>query len=461
LSRAVEGVGLGWRRELAADLLARRGVVDFVEIVAETCFVQTRMRREARAIAEIWPVVPHGVKLSLGSADGIDEAHARRLGALAAELRAPFVSEHVSFTRGGASEIGHLTALPRTFTAVRALARNVARARRLLPDVPLLLENVAATIDWPAPEMSEGRFHGEVVRATGCDLLLDLGNLYANAVNAGHDPLEVLSSYPLDRVAMVHLAGGHLEDGYYYDTHAAEVGAPVLELLAALVAMRGPVPVLVERDAEFPAFEATSAEIHRVRTLVRDCARSPTSRAALNPTDAARAIADDPHADRALAAAQSELARALTAVDEPSASACATFGTEALRRTREILKRKRVDDALPLLPRTAAHGDAVRSLALEAVVREPRALRGAGIADACRIADAVAREPAFAAAAAVDRLVLRARFVGPDRGGLVRARRGPFVGRIPLGPDRACWAIKGPGPTATVHLLERQGRKTR
>ena len=99
----LQGVGIGYRRELAHALLARPEAVDFVEVVAEACR-DPAQRREALALAEVWPVVPHGVKLSLGSAEGIDVGRARELGRLARELRAPLVSEHVSFVRTIASD---------------------------------------------------------------------------------------------------------------------------------------------------------------------------------------------------------------------------------------------------------------------------------------------------------------------------------------------------------------------
>ena len=153
--RGIEGVGLGWRPEIAADLLVDRGAVDFVEVIAEACFVPSAQRREAVALAEAWPVIPHGVKLSLGSAEGVDEDRARRLGALAVALRAPMITEHVALTSAGGCDIGHLTQLPRTREAVRVVARNVARARRHLPDVPLVLENVAWTLRWPDDAMRE------------------------------------------------------------------------------------------------------------------------------------------------------------------------------------------------------------------------------------------------------------------------------------------------------------------
>jgi uncharacterized protein (UPF0276 family) len=446
----LEGVGLGWRRELAADLLASPWVVDFVEVVAEACHVQAKVRREALALSRMWPVALHGVKLSLGSAEGVREDRARLLGALARDLAAPVVSEHVAFTRGREREIGHLTPLPRTRAAVAVVARNAARARRFLPDVPLLLENVAATFWWPDDEMDEATFYQEVVAATGCELLLDLSNLWANATNEGLDPVAVLEGYPLERVAMVHLAGGEWDHGFYLDTHAAPVGEPVLELLRVLVQRRGSVPVLVERDAEFGPFAELEDELGRVREIVALPERVPWGARAPGSVIAAATGPDEGLADQ-----QEALALALTALDEPSPEMLSRYGAAALERSRAVLRRKRVDDSLPLVPRTAARGEPARVLAMAAVERRPRAPQGAAVADALHIAAAAAADPELSAAGRVDHLILRARFVGPDRHGAVRPRRGPFVGRARLDDRRDFWVLKGPGTAAAVRLYER------
>lgn len=456
-------MGLGWRRELAADLLREPRAVSFVEVVAESCYVSTKLRREAVALSRMWPVALHGVKLSLGSAEGLHDERARQLGALARELRPPVVSEHVAFTRGREREIGHLTPLPRTRAAVAAVARNVARARRWLPDVPFLLENVAATFGWPDDEMDEATFYQEVVAATGCELLLDVSNLWANATNEGLDPVAVLEGFPLERVAMAHLAGGEWEHGFYLDTHAAPVGEPVLALLRALVERRGAVPVLIERDAEFGPFDELRAEIERVREIIHAPPRPPVGkrdvavppRGALLARASAGGIAAATGPEDALADAQRDLAHALTELAEPSEAMVARYGKAALARSRAVLQRKRVDDSLPLVPRTAARGAAARALAMAAVESVPRAPRAAAVADALRIAAAAAKDPELAGAGRVDHLILRARFVGPDRHGVVRPRRGPFVGRARLEGRRDCWVIKGPGAAAVVRLYER------
>ena len=305
------GVGMGWRPELAGGLMTAPQQVDWLEVVAESCMAPGPTRREILALSEIWPVVPHGVKLSLGSADGIELERARRLGRLARELRAPCITEHVAFTRAGGREIGHLTQLPFTRAALAVLARNVDAARRVLPDVPLLLENAAWTLRWPDDELAEGDFYYEVAARTGCRLLLDLGNVYANARNSGTDPLALLRSYPLERIGMIHLAGGSLRGGFYIDTHADPVPAPVLALLAEALRCCGPLPVLIERDACFPPFAETAAELHTVRAVLEEAA---AGRPAVAQDPRARApLVEDPAARGRLAQDQAALCTQLLA----------------------------------------------------------------------------------------------------------------------------------------------------
>ncbi|WP_437769238.1 DUF692 family multinuclear iron-containing protein [Sorangium sp. So ce281] len=481
----IGAVGVGFRPELAADLLSAPGAVDFVEVVAEACFASPAARREASAIARIWPVVPHGVKLSLGSASGIDMDRARRLGALCRELAAPVVSEHVAFVRGGGREIGHLTALPYTLEAARAVAKNVAAARRALPDIPLLLENAACTLRFPGDALEEGDFYAEVVARTGCDLLLDVGNVYANAVNAGVDPAELVGSYPLERVAMIHIAGGAVEHGFYFDTHAHPVPAPVFALLAQVVVRAGPLPILLERDGDFPPFAALAAEIATARAIARSAPSRPTltrptlTRPTLTrptlagPTPAEPTLAptrpglpasrtsllqNSPEASppeaSALAEVQARVAELLTSPVDPPPEAVAPFDAEDVARSRAILQRKRVDDALPLLPRLSSHREAAARLGALCVEASPRAPSFTAVADALRIAAAAVDDARLAPEAIVDRLLLRARFVGPSGDGSVRPRLLPFIRRERLPGGRVVWAIKGIGSSAEVRLIE-------
>ncbi|HSO33597.1 MAG TPA: DUF692 domain-containing protein [Labilithrix sp.] len=444
MRNGLHGTGIGYRRELAHALLAAPDAVDFVEIVAEACR-DPASRREAVALAEVWPVVPHGVKLSLGSAEGLDLGRARELGRLARDVKAPLVSEHVSFVRSGGREIGHLTELPMTREVVKVVARNVEALRRALPDVPLLLENVARAFVWSDQdhEMEEGEFHAAVAEATGCDLLLDVGNLHANAVNAGLDPFAVLASYPLERVAMLHVAGGVLEHGFYFDTHAHPVPDAVFALVERVLAARD-VPVLLERDAGYEAHAAILAETQRLRAL---SGRAPAARA---PASARAAAASGFVADPALERAQSQLAEQLTRAEAGELSV-------AIVRARSVLERKRADDALPLLPELSARIAAPEALALGRIADVPRLATMTAVADAMRIAEAARGVPELARSAARDGALLRARFENGPAG--PRPRTLPYVGRERLEGGDALWVVKGFGPGAPVRVIERGARR--
>lgn len=458
LVAAPTGTGIGWRQELAADLLREPERIGFVEVVAEACFASRPLFNEARAIAHLWPVIPHGVKLSLGSPDGIDDAQARRLGELATALGSPLVSEHVAITRGGGLEIGHLTPLPRTRATVEVVANNVARVRRCLP-VPLLLENIAAPFDWPEDELDEGDFYRAIVDATGCGLLLDVANLYANAVNRGQDPQALLARFPLDAVAMVHIAGGTVDDGFYFDTHAHDVPEAVFDLLATVMGRCGPVPVLLERDARFDDASAVLRELERCRVIQGRAAPRPLSASTPRAVIAPR---DDDQATASPGLLADRTARLAALLAHPAVDTTNTLGIDprGLQRARDILRRKRVDDAVALLPRLARRGDELMRLALQALVAVVRAPVGNAVPDAWHIAVAASGHPAFVDDALVDSLLLRARFgprpatVTPSPPRRVLPRRTPFLGRTTLPDGRIVTALKGPGVGARIRLFE-------
>ncbi len=437
-------VGIGWRRELSGQLLARPETVGFVEVVAESCRDPVA-RREAIALASVWPVVPHGVKLSLGSAEGVSEDRMRELGRLARDVHAPFVSEHVSFVRAGGREIGHLTDLPRTREAVSVVATNVGKLRSRLPDVPLLLENVARTFafgdEWH--EMSEADFYAEIVSATGCELLLDVGNLYANAVNASEDPRAVLGQFPLERVGMVHVAGGVFEDGFYFDTHAHAVPDAVFELVADVRSVRPGVPVLLERDAELDD-AGILAELSRLRRL-------PKASVALERQPASSSTHERSRVD--LLGAQTQLARALT--DGHVAESSGPFAPGAIARAKRVLRRKRADDALPLLGHLRARLSPEDALSFGGIDDAPRAPALTAVLDAWRIALGARKRPELREAATEDSLVLRARFANLTSSSRQRApspRTLPFVGRERLPSGDVLWVYKSIGKDAPVRV---------
>ena len=265
-SFVVDGVGVGFRPEIAG-WVAAVPELGFCEVIAETITPAGPPRGVVDLRARGVPVIPHGIRLSLGGAEPLDPARVTHLAACAEAVGAPLVSEHIAFVRAGGREVGHLLPVPRTREALDVLAGNVARLSAELT-APVALEVIAALFDWPDDELGEPEFLAALLDRTDALLLLDVANVYANAVNRDADPRTVLDRIldlvPADRIGYVHVAGGsarHDEGGLYHDTHTDPVPAPVLGLLAHLVERAPGVPVLLERDGQYPPAAELTAEL--------------------------------------------------------------------------------------------------------------------------------------------------------------------------------------------------------
>jgi uncharacterized protein (UPF0276 family) len=261
------GPGVGWRPQIDTAIAGAHGL-GFIEVVAESIGAHELPPGVAEARTRGLQVVPHGVSLSLGGAERPDRGRLAHLASVAERVGAPLVSEHIAFVRAGGRESGHLLPVPRTREALAILSENVTIAQDALP-VPLALEHVASLVEWPAAEMDEAQFVGELIERTGALLLLDLSNLFANAHNHGYDALETLGRFPLDRIAYVHVGGGMFRDGVYHDTHAHPVVPEVLHLVEELFALCDPPGVLLERDDDFPSEEELTAELRAIADAVR------------------------------------------------------------------------------------------------------------------------------------------------------------------------------------------------
>jgi hypothetical protein len=213
----------------------------------------------------------------------------------------------------------------------------------------------------------------------------------------------------------------------------------VLELVARVLASTGDVPLVLERDAAFPPFADIDAELARLASVARGAARARVARAPC----ATRETPAEPMAGR-----QHRMAVLLTA---PEAA-----GDAVLDRARGILQKKRADDALPLLPTVAAHGEAALALAVRSLEGAPRAPSMVAVSDALRIAEAAEGDTVLRDAARADALLLRARFVVEDR--VVRPRVAPFVERARVAGGGTRWVVKGLGAGAKVRVIERRGQ---
>jgi hypothetical protein len=257
--------GLGWRPELGAGILANLDRIDIVEVLAEELFDADRAQRRAlRFLRAHVPIVLHATSLGLASTEPVDR---RRLDAVARVidwLEPELWSEHLAFVRAGGREIGHLAAPPRNDATLEGLVRNVDLASRVTGSRPCL-ENVASLIDPPLSSYDEAAWLQAVVGTTGCELLLDLHNLHANAHNFGFDASAVVRAAPVPR--LIHIAGGRfIERDRLLDDHLHPVPDDVYDLLAYVDAPDA--TVILERDGNYPAIDELLAELARAAACV-------------------------------------------------------------------------------------------------------------------------------------------------------------------------------------------------
>ena len=262
------GVGLGLRTVHYADIVGQRPAVDWFEVLSEN-YMQTAGRplHFLDAIAEHYPVVLHGVSLSIGSADPLDRAYLTELRALRDRTRARWVSDHLCWTGVAGKNTHDLLPLPYTDECLRHVVDRVRAVQDFL-GAPLALENPSTYIEHAGASMREWEFLARLADEADCALLLDVNNVFVSAYNHGFDPATYLAAMPFDRVVQLHVAG-HTDHGtHIIDSHIGPVPDPVWELFGQAHRRSGGASVLLEWDAEIPSFEVTHAEALRAREFM-------------------------------------------------------------------------------------------------------------------------------------------------------------------------------------------------
>ncbi|MFP6639918.1 MAG: DUF692 domain-containing protein, partial [Myxococcota bacterium] len=262
-------VGLGFRRDFAAELFeAPSSGFDFVELAPENFLGFGGQRRRLLARAhERWPILAHGLALSLGGRDPLDPSYLGQLADFLEEIGTPHYSDHLCVSSAGGSHSHELLPLPLTRETARHTARRVREVAAALP-VPFAVEHISAYARWPDDELSEPDFVTEVVERAGCGLLLDVNNLYVNSRNFGLQAEQMLERMPLEATLQIHVAGHtRRSDGLRIDSHAEPIVDAVYGLLRQALPRTGPVPVLIERDDNFPPLVELLAEVETIRRI--------------------------------------------------------------------------------------------------------------------------------------------------------------------------------------------------
>lgn len=269
-TRPIQGIGIGFRYALAEALFESDvPEIRWLELHPEN-YVERggRFRHRLDRARERWPFVTHGLTLGLGATAPADEAYVRPLARFLADIDTPWHSEHLCFSGVDGVMLHDLLPLPFDERSVETVRARTAELRDRI-ERPLAIENVSYYTHpgGPAP-MPEIDFLQQVLDATDAKLLLDVNNVWVNSQNHGFDPRAFLDRIPAERVVQIHVAGPTVrEDGLIIDTHGEAVREECYALLEHVLRRLGPVPVLLERDQNFPPFDELVAEVKRLDAI--------------------------------------------------------------------------------------------------------------------------------------------------------------------------------------------------
>lgn len=263
----VQGSGLGLRRTFLTEIIDNPlKDVDFFEVAPENWIpIGGKLGKQFRAMTERHDFVCHGLSLSIGSPDPLDESFVRQVKDFMSEHQIKFYSEHLSYC----SNEGHLYDLmpiPFTSDAVTHVANRIKRVQDIL-EQRIAIENVSYYAT-PGKEMDEIDFFNAVIEEADCDVLIDINNIYVNSVNHGYDAESFLKAIPAKRISYAHIAGHYVEaDDFLVDTHGATVIDPVWKLLGKAYELYGIFPTLLERDFNIPALDELVKEVQTIKNI--------------------------------------------------------------------------------------------------------------------------------------------------------------------------------------------------
>jgi len=267
---------LGLRPQHYAELLKSRPALDWLEIISENYLVAGgKPLYFLDQIRERYPMVMHGVSLSIGSIEPLDFDYLAQLKALARRVRPGWISDHLCWTGTAGLNLHDLLPLPYTAEALRHLTQRIRQVQDFL-EQRLVIENVSSYVTYRSSQMSEWEFITALTAEADCDLLLDVNNVYVSSVNHGFNAREFLDAMPASRVRQIHLAGHSHQGDFLIDTHDTAVPQAVWELYRHTAARLGAVPTMIERDGNIPALAELVAELQ----IARDTAAAATVRAA-------------------------------------------------------------------------------------------------------------------------------------------------------------------------------------
>lgn len=264
------GLGIGLRSVHYPYILNEQPKVDWFEVISEN-YMDSRGRPQKvlSEIAERYPIVMHGVSLSIGSTDELNHDYLNKLKKLADKTNAHWISDHVCWTGVAGRNSHDLLPIPYTEETLQHLVNRIKIVQEVL-ERPLVLENPSSYVEFASSTMSEPEFLCRMTTEANCGLLLDVNNVYVSSVNHGFDAKEYIKSIPAERVVQIHLAGHTNLGTHIIDTHDGKVIQKVWELYQLAHARTGGVSTLLEWDAKIPDFPAVHAEVLKAKQFMHN-----------------------------------------------------------------------------------------------------------------------------------------------------------------------------------------------
>lgn len=262
------GLGLGLRSRHFNYILENNPPVDWFEVISEN-FMDSggRPREVLRQIAERYPVVMHGVSLSIGSTDALNVEYLKKLKSLAAEIEPLWISDHLCWTGVNNLNTHDLLPLPLTEESLKHVCRRINQVQDFL-ERPVVFENPSTYLTFKQSTVAEWDFLRRMTEETGCGLLLDVNNVYVSGFNNDFDAAHYIRQLPPERIVQMHVAGHRHCGDYIIDTHDAKVATDVWELFALAWQMTGGAAVLLEWDSNIPDFEDYHAELLKAKDFM-------------------------------------------------------------------------------------------------------------------------------------------------------------------------------------------------
>lgn len=262
-------IGIGFRKDFSEELLDTTVLKPaFIELAPENWIgMGGYWKKQLKKASEKFPVTCHGLSLSIGSPDELDVAFLKKIKEFIKEYKVQIYSEHLSYAKCDNAHLYDLLPIPFRQDAIDHIVKRIRQVQDIL-EMPLAIENVSYYTP-VAAEMDEASFISAIVKESGCNMLLDVNNVYVNSFNHQYDAKEFLTKLPLDRVSYIHMAGHEqVSDTLIIDTHGHAVIDPVFDLFEHATSLLEPVPVLLERDFNIPDLEELQGEINRMEKIV-------------------------------------------------------------------------------------------------------------------------------------------------------------------------------------------------